>query len=128
MVSRRWPFESLITAVLLEQQKRIEQLVPVLREFESRRADGPPECVLDVHMLRVYDGSMKGGVATVRKRINITLPEETLGFIDRVTARGDRSRFIEEAVHHYIQETGRTNLRKRLKEGASRRADAIYSW
>jgi CopG family transcriptional regulator/antitoxin EndoAI len=57
----------------------------------------------------------------MRKRINITLPEETLELIDRVTEHGDRSRFIDEAVRHYIQETGRTNLRKRLKEGAIRR-------
>jgi CopG family transcriptional regulator/antitoxin EndoAI len=66
---------------------------------------------------------MKGGVTTLRKRINITLSEETLELIDRVTEHGDRSRFIDEAVRHYIQETGRTNLRNRLKEGAIRRAE-----
>jgi CopG family transcriptional regulator / antitoxin EndoAI len=59
----------------------------------------------------------------MRKRINITLPEETLELIDRVTEHGDRSRFIEEAVRHYIQETGRANLRKRLKEGAMQRGE-----
>jgi CopG family transcriptional regulator/antitoxin EndoAI len=59
----------------------------------------------------------------MRKRINITLPEETLELIDRVTEQGDRSRFIDEAVRHYIQETGRAHLRKRLKEGALRRAE-----
>jgi CopG family transcriptional regulator/antitoxin EndoAI len=59
----------------------------------------------------------------MRKRINITLPEETLDLIDRVTEQGDRSRFIDEAVRHYIQETGRANLRKRLKEGAIQRAE-----
>ena len=59
----------------------------------------------------------------MRKRINITLPEETLELMDRVTEHGDRSRFIDEAVRHYIQETGRTNLQKRLKEGAIRRAN-----
>jgi CopG family transcriptional regulator/antitoxin EndoAI len=62
-------------------------------------------------------------MATMRKRINITLPEETLELIDRVTEHGDRSRFIDEAVRHYIQETGRTNLRNRLKEGVIRRAE-----
>jgi CopG family transcriptional regulator/antitoxin EndoAI len=66
---------------------------------------------------------MKGGTTTMRKRINITLPEETIELIDRVTEQGDRSRFIDEAVRHYIHETGRTNLRKRLKEGALRRAN-----
>jgi CopG family transcriptional regulator / antitoxin EndoAI len=66
---------------------------------------------------------MKGGIAIMRKRINITLPEETLELIDHVTEHGDRSRFIDEAVRHYIQETGRANLRKQLKAGAIRRAE-----
>ena len=45
-------------------------------------------------------------------RINITLPEEMLELIARVTEHGDRSRLIDEAVRHYIRETGRANLRK----------------
>ena len=59
----------------------------------------------------------------MRKRINISLPEETIELIDRVTEHGDCSRLIDEAVRRYIQETGRANLRKRLKEGAVRRAE-----
>jgi metal-responsive CopG/Arc/MetJ family transcriptional regulator len=59
----------------------------------------------------------------MRKRLNITLSEETLELIDRVTEQGGRSRFIDEAVRHYIQETGRTNLRKQLKEGTIRRRE-----
>jgi CopG family transcriptional regulator / antitoxin EndoAI len=66
---------------------------------------------------------MKGDPITMRKRINISLPEETVALIDRVTEHGDRSRFIDEAVRRYIQETGRANLRKRLKAGAIRRAE-----
>jgi CopG family transcriptional regulator / antitoxin EndoAI len=66
---------------------------------------------------------MKGGATIMRKRINITLPEETLELIDRVAEHGDRSHFIDEAVRHYIAETGRANLRKRLKEGALQRAE-----
>lgn len=66
---------------------------------------------------------MKGGPTTLRKRINITLPEEMLELIDRVTEQGDRSCFIGEAVRHYIQETGRALLSKRLKEGILRRAE-----
>jgi CopG family transcriptional regulator / antitoxin EndoAI len=65
---------------------------------------------------------MKGGFTIMRKRVNITLPEETLELIDRVTEHGDRSRFIDEAVKHYVEQRGRTNLRKQLKEGAIRRA------
>jgi len=59
----------------------------------------------------------------MRRRINIILPDETVRLIDRVAARGDRSRFIDEAVTHYVAATGRAELRKRLKEGALRRAE-----
>jgi CopG family transcriptional regulator / antitoxin EndoAI len=65
---------------------------------------------------------MKGDITIMRKRINISLPGETIELIDRVTEQGDRSRWIDEAVRRYIRETGRANLRKRLKEGAIRRA------
>ena len=58
----------------------------------------------------------------MHRRINITLSEETVRLIDRVTTKGDRSRFIAEAVHHYVSATGRTKLRARIKEGAKRRA------
>jgi len=63
------------------------------------------------------------GSITVHRRVNVTLPEETLRLIDRVAKKGDRSRLIDEAVRHYIDNVGRTNLRKRLKEGAIRRAE-----
>jgi len=56
-------------------------------------------------------------------RINVTLPEETLRLIDHVSEKGERSRLINEAVKHYIQETGRANLRELLKKGAQHRAE-----
>jgi len=59
----------------------------------------------------------------MHRRLNITLPEETVRLIDRVAAKGDRSRFIAEAVTHYVGSSGRAQLRKRLKEGALRRAE-----
>ncbi len=59
----------------------------------------------------------------MHRRINITLPEETVNLVDRVASKGDRSRFIAEAIVHYAEATGRAKLRKRLKEGALRRAD-----
>ena len=59
----------------------------------------------------------------MHQRVNITLPEETLRLIDRVVDKGDRSRFIDSAVRHYVGAMGRANLRKRLKEGAIRRAE-----
>jgi CopG family transcriptional regulator/antitoxin EndoAI len=65
---------------------------------------------------------MKGGLTTMHRRINISLPEETLALIDRVAKQGDRSRFIDEAIKHYVQEVGRSKLRTQLQEGALRRA------
>jgi len=58
----------------------------------------------------------------MHRRVNITLPEETLRLLERVTKKGDRSRVIAEAVARYVEEVGKANLRKRLKEGALRRA------
>ena len=57
------------------------------------------------------------------QRINITLPEETLGLIDRVAEKGNRSQFIDRAVKHYVDAVGRKNLKKLLKEGSIKRAE-----
>jgi len=51
------------------------------------------------------------------RRINVTLPEETVRLMDRVAERRGRSKLIDEAVVRYIKEVGRTNLRKKLQEG-----------
>ena len=59
----------------------------------------------------------------MHRRINVTLPEETLKLMDRVAQKGDRSHLINEAVKRYIKETGRARLRQLLKEGALRRAE-----
>ncbi|HZX13046.1 MAG TPA: hypothetical protein VFF49_01430 [Thermodesulfobacteriota bacterium] len=59
----------------------------------------------------------------MHRRVNTTLPEETIRLISRVTGKGDRNRFIDKAVKHYIEEIGKTNLRKQLKEGAIQRAE-----
>jgi hypothetical protein len=37
MVSRAWPFETIVMAVLLEQEKRIEQLLYQRQELEAAR-------------------------------------------------------------------------------------------
>ena len=63
------------------------------------------------------------GAITMRKRINITLPAGTLRLIDDVAEKGNRSRFIDAAVRQYIDKVGKENLRKRLKEGAIKRAE-----
>jgi len=57
------------------------------------------------------------------RRINVTLPEEAVRLLHRVAAKGNRSRFIAEAITHYISSSGRAGLRKRLREGAIRRAE-----
>lgn len=58
----------------------------------------------------------------MRRRINITLPEETVRLVDRVAEKGNRSQLIDLAVTHYVASVGRASLRKRLKEGAEARA------
>ncbi len=55
---------------------------------------------------------------TVTKRVNITLPQETLELIDRLAPKGARSRLISQAVHFYVDEMGQENLRRLLREGA----------
>ena len=52
------------------------------------------------------------------KRINVILPDKTVAVLDRVASKGDRSRFIDRAVRHFIQTTGAANLRERLKQEA----------
>ena len=66
---------------------------------------------------------LNGDVYGMRKRINVTLPEETLQLIDRVVQPGQRSCLISEAVQHYVEAMGWTNLREQLREGAVRRAE-----
>ncbi|MEK7107119.1 MAG: ribbon-helix-helix domain-containing protein [Patescibacteria group bacterium] len=61
---------------------------------------------------------MSNGTAPARERVNITLPEDTLRLIDRVTRKTNRSGFVERAVRFYIAETGQENLRKQLRANA----------
>lgn len=58
----------------------------------------------------------------MHKRINISLPEQTVRLLDRVAPSGDRSRLIDQAVRYYVQALGRSNVRKQLAEGAQRNA------
>jgi len=57
------------------------------------------------------------------RRVNVTLPEETIRLIDRVVERGNRSRFIDEAVKSFVKKRRRAGLKRLLKEGALRRAE-----
>lgn len=57
------------------------------------------------------------------KRINIMLPERTLAVLDRVAPKGNRSRFVSEAVLHYVETKGQQSLREQLKAGYLANAD-----
>lgn len=50
------------------------------------------------------------------KRLNITLPEQTVRLMDRVAGKGRRSSLIDRAVRRYLEEETRANLRKQLAE------------
>lgn len=58
----------------------------------------------------------------MHRRVNVTLPEETIRLIDRSTSDGNRSRFIDEAVKYFVRQHGRSELKRLLEEGAERRA------
>jgi CopG family transcriptional regulator/antitoxin EndoAI len=58
------------------------------------------------------------------KRVNIMLPDATVRVLERIAPKGDRSRFISQAVLHYVQSQSRANLRERLKQGALANAKA----
>lgn len=57
------------------------------------------------------------------KRINIMLPERTLAVLDRLAPKGNRSRFVSEAVLHYVESKGKQSLREQLKAGYLANAD-----
>jgi hypothetical protein len=37
MVARPWPFETLVMAVLLEQQKQVEEMIKIHEEFMASK-------------------------------------------------------------------------------------------
>lgn len=63
----------------------------------------------------------------MHRRLNITLSEDTVKLIDRIATKGDRSRLIDEAIRQYVRAAGQTQLRKRLREGALRRAERDHA-
>ena len=58
----------------------------------------------------------------MHRRLNITLPEETVRLIDRIAKSGNRSRLIDQALRAFLSGKQRASLRKQLEEGARRRA------
>jgi CopG family transcriptional regulator/antitoxin EndoAI len=53
----------------------------------------------------------------MHQRINITLPTETIRLLDRVSPKGDRSQYIDQAVRERAKRVARMKLRKELREG-----------
>lgn len=49
------------------------------------------------------------------RRINISLPETTVQTIDRLAKPGQRSRFINQAVQHFVASRSAEALRERLE-------------
>ena len=63
----------------------------------------------------------KQTMATTRKRVNITLPPETLNLIERVS-KDNRSKFINRAVKLYANRLERARLKQGLKQAYLERA------
>lgn len=57
------------------------------------------------------------------RRINVILPDATVKTIDRLARPGQRSRFIERAVQHYVSTATLEVLQERLREAALRDRD-----
>ena len=57
------------------------------------------------------------------KRINVILPEDTVRTIDRMVRPGQRSRFIQNAVQHYVATASPQALQEQLKQAAIRDRD-----
>ena len=57
------------------------------------------------------------------KRINVILPETTIQTIDRMAKPGQRSRFINRAVEHFVQNRSAEALRGQLERAAIRDQD-----
>ena len=65
---------------------------------------------------------MRESKTIIHKRVNITLPDDTLRLLDRLTGKGERSGFLDQAVRFYVGQKGSDNLKKQLRQGAIARA------
>ena len=57
------------------------------------------------------------------RRLNITLPDDTIRVLDNVAPRGNRSRVISEAVMHYISCRAKNNLAEQMRRGYAENAE-----
>src|ERR1700687_5357753 len=78
---------------------------------------------LDLHTCCVYYTHRRLTLISMNKRINIILPETTIRTIDRMTKPGQRSRFIDQAVQHFVANRSVEALRAQLERAAVRDQD-----
>ena len=68
----------------------------------------------------------------MHKRINITLPEETIELLDRIAKKRGRSELIDRAITSYVSRISKKNLQTQLREGYERHArhdlDLAQEW
>lgn len=57
------------------------------------------------------------------RRVNVSLPEETVQLIDTVAVKGERSRLVDRAIRRYVADLRRDELRRHVAEGAVVRAE-----
>ena len=57
------------------------------------------------------------------KRINVVRPETTIRTIDRMARPDERSRFINQAVKHFVTHQSTEAIRMRLEQAAIRDRD-----
>jgi CopG family transcriptional regulator / antitoxin EndoAI len=62
-------------------------------------------------------------IQTMHQRLNISLPDTTVRLLDRVAPKGDRSKFIDQAVRSEISRATKAKLRHQLAEGYRSRAE-----
>ena len=67
-----------------------------------------------------------------KERLNVILPNDTLRLINKLTAKGQRSQFINKAVRFYVENLSKKNIKKQIEEGAKKRAkrdlDLMEEW
>jgi metal-responsive CopG/Arc/MetJ family transcriptional regulator len=68
----------------------------------------------------VYYADMK---KAAYRRLNITLPQETVEILASVVDKGSRSNFIDIAIRNHVIETRKVRLREGLKAGAIANAE-----
>jgi hypothetical protein len=59
----------------------------------------------------------------LNKRINIVLPETTIRAMSRIARPGERSRFIDQAVRHFVAHSSSEAIRMQLEKAAIRDRD-----